>query len=85
VHRETLIELHELEEAERELPSIVEDVRAHVLKGNVEAALACLDDLRSSADGLEQALLDTHDRSLAGRRSAVGGPRRAWCSSRHHF
>lgn len=57
IHRQTLIVEDELEQAHAELSAALEDLRAEAREGDVEAALARLDELRRRADDLEQVLV----------------------------
>lgn len=57
VHRETLIDHRELEEARELLNGAVDDLEARILERDVERVLERIDEVRRRADELEETVL----------------------------
>lgn len=57
VHRETLIDHRELEEARELLNGAVDDLEARILERDVERVLDRIEEVRRRADQLEQTVL----------------------------
>lgn len=57
VHRQTLIDHRELEEARDRLNGAIDDLKARVLERDIERVLERIEEVRQRADDLEQTVL----------------------------